>query len=198
MSMHLQELEFVSHLFMFTFLPSRLVHCHQADILWYSFQVHDFGFFCYDPSAVQFLTYQEIPLAPEAASVGLEIRVVGNDSGEKVRYIGWRITSYFRLYFSVSCYKSSHLLNLALNLNFDEVRTVYLLFKLFCQMSNLGCKKKCILIYVWCIKTHLWISNASGNWSVDLQVSILAGTLARLDRDAPHYKKYLCFTAHVF
>ncbi|AAF01594.1 unknown protein [Arabidopsis thaliana] len=46
--------------------------------------VHDFGFFCYDPSAVQFLTYQEIPLAPEAASVGLEIRVVGNDSGEKV------------------------------------------------------------------------------------------------------------------
>ncbi|KAL9827469.1 Protease Do-like 7 [Arabidopsis thaliana] len=46
--------------------------------------VHDFGFFSYDPSAVQFLTYQEIPLAPEAASVGLEIRVVGNDSGEKV------------------------------------------------------------------------------------------------------------------
>ncbi|KAG7580500.1 PDZ superfamily [Arabidopsis suecica] len=46
--------------------------------------VHDFGFFSYDPSAVQFLTYEEIPLAPEAASVGLEIRVVGNDSGEKV------------------------------------------------------------------------------------------------------------------
>ena len=26
----------------------------------------------------------EVPLAPEAASVGLDIRVVGNDSGEKV------------------------------------------------------------------------------------------------------------------
>ncbi|TXG69965.1 hypothetical protein EZV62_004900 [Acer yangbiense] len=46
--------------------------------------VHDFGFFCYDPSAVQFLNYEEIPLAPEVACVGLEIRVVGNDSGEKV------------------------------------------------------------------------------------------------------------------
>ncbi|CAI0547541.1 unnamed protein product [Linum tenue] len=46
--------------------------------------VHDFGFFRYDPGAVQFLNYEEIPLAPEAACVGLEIRVVGNDSGEKV------------------------------------------------------------------------------------------------------------------
>ncbi|GAY43780.1 hypothetical protein CUMW_077170 [Citrus unshiu] len=46
--------------------------------------VHDFGFFRYDPSAIQFLNYDEIPLAPEAACVGLEIRVVGNDSGEKV------------------------------------------------------------------------------------------------------------------
>ncbi|WVZ73972.1 hypothetical protein U9M48_022215 [Paspalum notatum var. saurae] len=46
--------------------------------------VHDFGFFRYDPSAIKFLKYDEIPLAPEAASVGLEIRVVGNDSGEKV------------------------------------------------------------------------------------------------------------------
>ncbi|XP_076917849.1 protease Do-like 7 isoform X2 [Bidens hawaiensis] len=31
-----------------------------------------------------FLSYEEIPLAPDAACVGLEIRVVGNDSGEKV------------------------------------------------------------------------------------------------------------------
>ncbi|KAE9598793.1 putative htrA2 peptidase [Lupinus albus] len=46
--------------------------------------VHDFGFFRYDPGAIQFLNYEEIPLAPDAASVGLEIRVVGNDSGEKV------------------------------------------------------------------------------------------------------------------
>ncbi|ONK73551.1 uncharacterized protein A4U43_C04F32800 [Asparagus officinalis] len=45
--------------------------------------VHDFGFFRYDPKAIKFLKYEEIPLAPEAACVGLEIRVVGNDSGEK-------------------------------------------------------------------------------------------------------------------
>ncbi|KAK9061958.1 hypothetical protein SSX86_019142 [Deinandra increscens subsp. villosa] len=45
--------------------------------------VHDFGFFHYDSSAIQFLSYEEIPLTPEAASAGLEIRVVGNDSGEK-------------------------------------------------------------------------------------------------------------------
>lgn len=55
-------------------------------------QVHDFGFFLYDPSAIQFLSYDEIPLAPEAACVGLEIRVVGNDSGEKVH------TSWFASY----------------------------------------------------------------------------------------------------
>ncbi|CAN6469947.1 unnamed protein product [Victoria cruziana] len=46
--------------------------------------VHDFGFFRYDPSGIKFLTYEEIPLCPEAACVGLEVRVVGNDSGEKV------------------------------------------------------------------------------------------------------------------
>ncbi|KAJ0734374.1 hypothetical protein HanPI659440_Chr11g0419351 [Helianthus annuus] len=32
--------------------------------------VHDFGFFRYDPAAVKFLSYEEIPLAPEAAFVG--------------------------------------------------------------------------------------------------------------------------------
>ncbi|CAN0896676.1 Protease Do-like 7 [Linum grandiflorum] len=45
--------------------------------------VHDFGFFRYDPSAIQFLNYEAIPLVPEIASVGLEIRVIGNDSGDK-------------------------------------------------------------------------------------------------------------------
>ena len=46
--------------------------------------VHDFGFMRFDPSMVQFMTLHEVPLAPQAAAVGLEVRVVGNDSGEKI------------------------------------------------------------------------------------------------------------------
>ena len=38
----------------------------------------------FDPSRLQFMSLGEVPLAPEAAAVGLDIRVVGNDSVEKV------------------------------------------------------------------------------------------------------------------
>ncbi|KAH8548283.1 trypsin-like cysteine/serine peptidase domain-containing protein [Umbelopsis sp. PMI_123] len=46
--------------------------------------VHDFGFMQFDPSKVKFMELQEIPLSPERAKVGLDIRVVGNDAGEKL------------------------------------------------------------------------------------------------------------------
>ncbi|KAG7397892.1 serine protease [Phytophthora boehmeriae] len=46
--------------------------------------VHDFGFFRFDPKKVKFLELHEIPLRPEAAKIGSEIRVVGNDAGEKL------------------------------------------------------------------------------------------------------------------
>ncbi|KAI8376036.1 uncharacterized protein BYT42DRAFT_516755 [Radiomyces spectabilis] len=46
--------------------------------------VHDFGFFRYDPSKVQFVDIPGIELYPEGAAVGQEIRVVGNDAGEKL------------------------------------------------------------------------------------------------------------------
>lgn len=50
--------------------------------------IHDFGFLRFDPSRLQFMEVSEVPLAPEGATVGLDIRVVGNDSGEKVRARG--------------------------------------------------------------------------------------------------------------
>lgn len=46
--------------------------------------VHDFGFYRYDPAKLRFITPAELPLFPEGAQVGREIRVVGNDAGEQL------------------------------------------------------------------------------------------------------------------
>ncbi|MBW2494203.1 MAG: PDZ domain-containing protein, partial [Deltaproteobacteria bacterium] len=46
--------------------------------------VHDFGFYRYDPEDVEFMQPNELLLVPEHARVGTEIRVVGNDAGEKL------------------------------------------------------------------------------------------------------------------
>jgi S1-C subfamily serine protease len=46
--------------------------------------VHDFGLYRYDPSKLRFMKPTEIPLAPEGAQVGTEIRVIGNDAGEQL------------------------------------------------------------------------------------------------------------------
>jgi hypothetical protein len=46
--------------------------------------VHDYAFCAVDPSAVRFLSMAEITLAPHLARVGLDIRVIGNDAGEKM------------------------------------------------------------------------------------------------------------------
>ena len=44
--------------------------------------VHDFGFFRFAPDALRFMQPTALELAPGAASIGNEIRVVGNDAGE--------------------------------------------------------------------------------------------------------------------
>src|SRR5580704_18086939 len=46
--------------------------------------VHDFGFYRYDPSKLHFIKPKALPLFPEGAQVGREIRVVGNNAGEQL------------------------------------------------------------------------------------------------------------------
>ena len=46
--------------------------------------VHDFGIFRYDPAKLRFIRPAELPLYPQGAQVGTEIRVVGNDAGEQL------------------------------------------------------------------------------------------------------------------
>jgi S1-C subfamily serine protease len=46
--------------------------------------VHDFGIFRYDPKDVRFIEPGQLELDPTRALVGTEIRVVGNDAGEKL------------------------------------------------------------------------------------------------------------------
>lgn len=46
--------------------------------------VHDFGFLKFDPKAIKHMEVQDLALRPDLARVGCEIRVVGNDNGEKL------------------------------------------------------------------------------------------------------------------
>jgi len=46
--------------------------------------VHDFGFYRYDPRKLRFIKPKALPLYPEGAQIGREIRVVGNNAGEQL------------------------------------------------------------------------------------------------------------------
>ncbi|MFI4869212.1 MAG: trypsin-like peptidase domain-containing protein [Steroidobacterales bacterium] len=46
--------------------------------------VHDFGIYHYEPGKLRFISPKALPLAPQAAQVGREIRVVGNNAGEQL------------------------------------------------------------------------------------------------------------------
>ena len=46
--------------------------------------MHDFGILKFDPKAIKYMPLTALKLQPESARVGVEIRVVGNDAGEKL------------------------------------------------------------------------------------------------------------------
>ncbi len=49
--------------------------------------VHDFGLYRYDPAQLRQMAPPHLPLSPEHARVGLEIRVVGNDGGDQLQIL---------------------------------------------------------------------------------------------------------------
>jgi S1-C subfamily serine protease len=53
-------------------------------VLWplYRDPIHDFGFLQYDPSELRGAVPRSLPLYPEGAREGVDIRVIGNDAGE--------------------------------------------------------------------------------------------------------------------
>lgn len=46
--------------------------------------IHDFGFLQFNPAEIKYIAVSELSLRPDLAKVGTEIRVVGNDAGEKL------------------------------------------------------------------------------------------------------------------
>src|SRR5688572_5247051 len=46
--------------------------------------IHDFGLYRYDPSKLRFTKPKALPLYPEGAQIGREIRVIGNNAGEQL------------------------------------------------------------------------------------------------------------------
>ncbi|SCU85590.1 LADA_0D08438g1_1 [Lachancea dasiensis] len=46
--------------------------------------VHDFGFLKFNPKSIKYMKVQALELKPSLAKVGSEIRVIGNDAGEKL------------------------------------------------------------------------------------------------------------------
>src|SRR6185369_6030364 len=50
----------------------------------YRDSIHDFGIYRYDPKKLRFIKPRSLPLYPDGAQIGREIRVIGNNAGEQL------------------------------------------------------------------------------------------------------------------
>lgn len=91
----------------------------------------------------------EVPLAPQAAAVGLDIRVVGNDSGEKVS-LAWNVSLHGTLE-SVG-HSVTGLLWLYPRLQFQHS---------LLEAYSRFCRKPCS---VQCAIKHAWASTVNEYW----------------------------------
>lgn len=62
---------------------------HEEVPIWpvYRDPVHDFGFYRFDPRLLKHQEVVALPLCPDCAKVGTDIRVAGNDAGEKISFL---------------------------------------------------------------------------------------------------------------